>query len=55
MVANGGKKIDVTIVKSIVNADGSEVPRNEYESYVNEKLGLTEDDTEELSFNTRKY
>ena len=28
MVANGGKKIDVTIVKSIVNADGSEVPRN---------------------------
>lgn len=50
MVANGGKKIDVTIVKSIVNADGSEVPRNEYESYVNEKLGLTEDDTEELNF-----
>ena len=50
MVANGGKKIDVTIVKSIVNADGSEVPRNEYESYVNEKLGLAEDDTEELNF-----
>lgn len=50
MVANGGKKIDVTIVKSIVNADGSEVPRNEYESYVNGKLGLTEDDTEELNF-----
>lgn len=50
MVANGGKKIDVTIVKSIVNADGSEVPRNEYERYVNEKLGLTEDDTEELNF-----
>ena len=50
MVANGGKKIDVTIVKSIVNADGSEVPRNEYESYVNEKLGLTGDDTEELNF-----
>ena len=50
MVANGGKKIDVTIVKSIVNADGSEVPRNEYESYVNGKLGLTEDDAEELNF-----
>lgn len=53
MVANGGKKIDVTIVKSIVNADGSEVPRNEYESYVNEKLGLTEDDTEELNFSQK--
>ncbi len=51
MIANGGKKIDVTIVKSIVNADGSEVPRNEYESYVNEKLGLSNDDVQERTFN----
>ena len=51
MLANGGKNIDVTIVKSIVNADGSEVPRNEYESYVNERLGLTEDTTEDLQIN----
>ena len=51
MVANGGKRIDVTIVKSIVNSDGSEVSRNEYESYVKEKLGLEDDDSEELSFN----
>ena len=50
MIANGGKKIDVTIVKSIINADGSEMPRSEYESYVNEKLGLTQDDTEEITF-----
>jgi len=51
MVANGGKKIDVTIVKSIINADGSEMQRSEYESYVNEKLGLTQDNTEDISFN----
>ena len=51
MIANGGKRIDVTIVKSIVNSDGSEVSRNEYESYVKEKLGLEDDDSEELSFN----
>ena len=51
MVANGGKKIDVTIVKSIINADGSEMPRNEYEGYVNEKLGLQQENTEELNFN----
>lgn len=50
MIANGGKKIDVTIVKSIINADGSEMSRSEYESYVNEKLGLTQDDTEEITF-----
>ena len=47
-LANGGKHLDITIVKSIVNADGSEVPRDEYESYVNERLGLTEDTTEDL-------
>lgn len=51
MIANGGKKLDVTIVKSIVNADGSEVPRDEYETYVNEKIGTTEDDSEDFSFN----
>lgn len=50
MIANRGKNLDVTIVKSIINADGSEVSRDEYESYVNERLGLTEDTAEEMSF-----
>lgn len=50
MIANRGKKLDVTIVKSIINPDGSEVARDEYEAYVNEKLGLQEDDTEEMNF-----
>lgn len=51
MIANRGKKLDVTVVKSIINSDGSEVPRDEYEAYVNEKLGITEDDGEDLTFN----
>lgn len=51
MVANRGKKLDVTIVKSIIRPDGSEIPRNEYESKVSEKLGLTPENTEEMSFN----
>lgn len=50
MIANRGKKLDVTIVKSIVRPDGSEVPRDEYENYVNDKLGLTTDNTEEMTF-----
>ena len=50
MIANRGKKLDVTIVKSIVRTDGSEVPRDEYENYVNDKLGLTPDNTEEMTF-----
>lgn len=51
MIANGGKKLEVSIVKSIIKADGSEVDRSEYESYVNEKLGSKGDDSEELTFN----
>ena len=50
MIANRGKKLDVTIVKSIIKSDGSEVPRDEYEKYVNDRLGLEEDNTEEISF-----
>lgn len=51
MLVNKGHKIDVTIVKSIINSDGSEVARDEYENYVNEKLGLEEEDIEEMTFN----
>ena len=50
MIANRGKNLDVTIVKSIINPDGSEVSRDEYESYVNEKLGLQQENVEEMSF-----
>ena len=51
MIANGGKKLDVSIVKSIIRADGSEVERSEYESYVKQKLGLTDEEREDLTFN----
>ena len=47
MLANGGNDIDVTIIKSIINADGTEVSTDEISEYVNEKLGLEE--TEETS------
>ena len=50
MVANGGNKIDPTIVKRILNADGTESSKTEIDQYVNEKLGLQEDQTENLTF-----
>lgn len=53
MIANKGKKTDVTIVKSIINSDGSEVPREEYEQYVKEKLGLEDEQTEEITFDEK--
>ena len=40
MIANGGKNIDVTIVKSINNPDGTTVSRNELDSYIHNKLGV---------------
>ena len=51
MLANGGKKIDVSIVKTIRNADGSEVSKEEMNQFVNKKLGLGEDNTEDLQMN----
>lgn len=50
MIANGGKRLDLTLVKAIINADGSEVPEEEYREYVNQRLGLTEQETEEMTF-----
>lgn len=51
MLANGGKNVDPTIIKTIRNADGSEVSKEEIQNYSNEKLGITEDNTEDLQIN----
>ncbi len=51
MLANGGNDIDVSIVKSIVNSDGTEVSTEEINNFVNQKLGLQEETTEDLSIN----
>lgn len=40
MLTNGGKPIDVTIIKSIIKSDGEEVSKEEIDEYVNEKLNL---------------
>ena len=51
MLANGGKEIDVSIVKTIRNADGSEVSKDEINQFVNQKLGLEEEQTEDIQIN----
>lgn len=52
MLANGGKNIDVTLIKSIIRADGSEVSKDEINQYTNEKLGLKNETTEDLNVNS---
>lgn len=43
-IANGGTVVKPTIVKSILNSDGSEVSRDEITQYTNEKLGYSDTD-----------
>lgn len=51
MLANGGKVINPTIIKQIKNTDGTEVPREEYEKYFNEKLGITDEEEDGITIN----
>ena len=43
MVANGGKRVDATVVKSIKNADGDEVSREDLKKYINEFFNTKND------------
>lgn len=49
MLANGGKNIDLTLIKTIINQDGTEVPREEIDSYVDKKLGRVNENKEDLN------
>ena len=51
MIANGGKKVNPTIIKSIQNSDGTEISREEINEFVNNKLGLNEKQEENLNIN----
>lgn len=49
MVANGGKNVDVTLVKSIINPDGTEVSREEIENHTKETIGTENEIKEDLN------
>ena len=48
MVANGGKNVDVTLIKSIINPDGTEVSKEEIESHTKETIGTENEVKEDL-------
>ena len=50
MVANGGNKINPTIIKRVLNADGTESSKKEINEYVKNELGLEDEETENLTF-----
>ena len=43
-IANGGTVVQPTIVKTILNADGTEVPKEEINNFINQKLGIDNTD-----------
>ena len=47
MIANGGNKIDATIIKTVQKSDGTEVSKDEINKFVTEKLGSKTENTEE--------
>lgn len=49
MLANGGKNVDVTIVKDIMSSDGTTEDKESVQKYVNDKLNLTEINKEDLN------
>lgn len=49
MLANGGKAVDVSIVKSIIDPDGNEISESEIEEYVNGMLGNPDTELEDLN------
>lgn len=52
MLVNGGKQVDVSIVKTIVNPDGTEVSKEEVNEFTNNKLKF--DTAEEENLNIKK-
>lgn len=47
MIANGGHPIDISIVKNVINSNGSQVSQNELDEYVAKKLNRVIEKTED--------
>lgn len=49
MVANGGNAIEPTVIKTIINPDGSEVSKEEIQKFSDEKLNIKDENAEDLT------
>ena len=48
VITNGGNDIDITLIKEITNADGTTVNKAEIEDYINTRLGIKNEEKEDL-------
>ena len=49
MVANGGKKITPTVIKNVLNSDGTEESKSQIKKYVKQRLNLGKDDSDDIN------
>ena len=45
MLANGGKNIDVTLIKTVIDSEGNQMSKKQIDEYVNKKLGFDSDES----------
>ena len=50
MLANGGNDVDVTIIKSVVDAEGKEASREELNQYLKTRLNIADTNEEQVTF-----
>lgn len=53
MLTNGGHDIDVSLIKEIVAADGTVVSKSEIEEYINKRLGIINEQKEDLQIDEK--
>jgi len=49
MLTNGGKKLDLTIIKDIINNQGESIKTEEIKDYINKRLGIEKTSEENLN------
>ena len=49
MLTNGGKKLDLTIIKDIINNQGESIKTEEVKDYINKRLGIEKTSEENLN------
>lgn len=52
MLTNGGKQVDITIIKDIINNDGESIYNDQVKNEIDERLGINETNSNNLDINT---
>ena len=48
VLVNGGKDLDITLVKDVINENGESIDKSEIVEYTNSKLGIKKEEKEDL-------